>query len=265
MRTKLKNDFMKILPWLVLAAAYCCTLFFYAKNGMHNLDADISSEMVLADLLNEEGGLLSANWYYSTELRVVSPVPVYQLGLLLFDSWHVARTFALALLLAGVVASLLYALRGAGVKEAGIYAAAVMIVPFSGIHSFVFVYGGFYTTCFMLTCVLLGLIVRLPRQTGRTGRLFWIVLLSVVGGMGGIRMFMVFGVPLMLACGILALIGLTRSNTLGEFRAKPEAILLAGTLLSLAALGIGYGINAGVFRQMFFSMIIRTPSLVCLI
>ena len=248
---KPKNLF-KVLPWLVLIAAYFCTLFFYAKNGMHNLDADISSEMVLADLLNEEGALLSANWYYSTELRVVSPVPVYQLGLLLFDSWHVAHTFALALLLAGVVASLLYALKGVGVGNAGIYAAAALVVPFSGIYSFVFVYGGFYTTCFMLTCVLLGLIVRLPQKKGRLGRLFWIVILGVVGGMGGVRMFMIFGMPLVLACCILALIDLMRSDTLQEFQLKPGTVLLGGTLLSLAALAVGYGINVGIFRRIYF-------------
>ena len=96
MRTKRRFHW---LPWLVLAAAYLFTVGFQALYGMHNLNADNSSEMVLADLLNEEGGFLSTNWYYSTELRVVSPVPVYQLGLLPFDSWHMARTFSVAVLL----------------------------------------------------------------------------------------------------------------------------------------------------------------------
>ena len=35
---------------------------------------------------------------------MVSPVPVYQLMLMLFGSWHVARTVSIAVLLLGVAA-----------------------------------------------------------------------------------------------------------------------------------------------------------------
>ena len=45
---------------------------------------EVASEMVLSDLLNREGRLVTDSWYYSSELRVVSPVPLYQLGLALF-------------------------------------------------------------------------------------------------------------------------------------------------------------------------------------
>lgn len=241
----------KVLPWLVLMAAYFCTVFFYAQNGMHNLNADISSEMVLADLLNEEGALLSTNWYYSTELRVVSPVPVYQLGLLLFDSWHAAHTFAIAVLLAGVAASLLYALRGVGVEKAGIYAATALIVPFSGAYDFLLIYGGFYTTCFMMTCWLLGLICRLNLSKGRIRRLMMITILSLWGGMGGVRMLMVCGVPLVLACAVLAFVRLTRCGTLREFKTQQETILMSGALLSLAVMAVGFGINAGILSQIY--------------
>lgn len=74
------------LPVLVLICAYLFSVGVYAYLGTHNLDSDQSGEMVLAQLLNEERSFLSENWYYSTELRVVSPVPVYQLALLVFDS-----------------------------------------------------------------------------------------------------------------------------------------------------------------------------------
>lgn len=96
---------------------------------MHNLDADMSSEMIYADLLNREGRLLTDSWYYSSELRTVSPVPLYQLGLLLFDSWHAARVFGTALMLAGILASFLFFARRAKMGEAGVYMAAVLAMP----------------------------------------------------------------------------------------------------------------------------------------
>ena len=72
----MKKKLSAYVPWAVLAACYLFAILVYALIGRHNVNADIASEMVLADLLNREGGFLSANWYYSTELRVISPVPV---------------------------------------------------------------------------------------------------------------------------------------------------------------------------------------------
>lgn len=73
-----KMTMKKAFPWLVLAAAYVLNLAFYAMFGMHNMDSDLASEMIYANLLNEEGKLISTSWLYSTELRVVSMIPVYQ-------------------------------------------------------------------------------------------------------------------------------------------------------------------------------------------
>ena len=111
---KRPKTMMRLLPWLLLAAAFALSVGYYALYGAHNLNADDSSEMVLAAQLNEEGTFLSENWLYSTELRVVSPVPLYQLGLRLFDSWHAARTFAIAVVLLCIIASSLFMMRQLG-------------------------------------------------------------------------------------------------------------------------------------------------------
>lgn len=41
------------------------------------LDSDMSSEMVLAQLLAKENAALSTHWYYSTELRVLNTQLLY--------------------------------------------------------------------------------------------------------------------------------------------------------------------------------------------
>ena len=248
MRTKRRFHW---LPWLVLAAAYLFTVGFQALYGMHNLNADNSSEMVLADLLNEEGGFLSTNWYYSTELRVVSPVPVYQLGLLLFDSWHMARTFSVAVLLAGVVASLLYALRGADIGDAGIYASAALILPFSRVYNYLFLYGGGYTVFFMLTCWLIGLSLRLLTGCKVKRRLLIIALLSLWGGLNGVRMLMMSGAPLLLACAMLAFRKGLRCRSASEMLGSGECRMLLGAGISMAAMAAGYLINVGLLADIY--------------
>ncbi len=239
----------RILPWLVLACSIALSVGIFALYGQHNLDSDMSSELVLAQLLNEEGSFLTDNWFYSTELRVVSPVPVYQLALRLFDSWHMARTFSIAVLLIGVSACLIYAMRGAGVKDAAVYAAAAMVLPLGKAYAFVFTYGGFYTVYFMVACLLLGLILRLTQKQRRAVRLVLIVILSVFSGLSGVRMPMVFGVPMLLACGILLFERLRECTKLSELRSEKQTTFFAGAFMMIVGMGVGYLVNTHVLSE----------------
>ena len=120
----------------VLVLSFAVSLGMFAAFGAHNLDADMSSEMLLARLQNEEGTLLSRSWYYSTELRVVSPVPLFQLGLLLFpQDWQAARTVATGIMLAGIAASFLYFARKARMGASGVLMAAILMMPFSQVYA----------------------------------------------------------------------------------------------------------------------------------
>ena len=56
-----KIDFWSVLPWVWLVLAYCVTMGFLALHGRAYIDSDTASELVLADLLNKEGGILSTN------------------------------------------------------------------------------------------------------------------------------------------------------------------------------------------------------------
>ena len=121
----------RLLPAALLILAFATSVAAYARLGRHYPDADLASEMVLSDLLNREGRLVTDSWYYSSELRVVSPVPLYQLGLALFSSWHAARVFAVSVMLALTLACFLYMARSCGLAAGGLYAAAVLALPAS--------------------------------------------------------------------------------------------------------------------------------------
>ena len=57
----MKKGIHRLLPWAVLMVCFAFSVGVYALIGEYNLNADISSEMVLADLLNREGALLSGD------------------------------------------------------------------------------------------------------------------------------------------------------------------------------------------------------------
>ena len=117
--------------WVWLAAAWLAGLALVWRFGRALLDSDMASEMVLADLLNKEGGVLSQNWYYSTELRVICQQLLFKLGLLVFPgSWHAARLLAQGLLSALLAASYLFFARGAGLWKSAPWAAGALLCPF---------------------------------------------------------------------------------------------------------------------------------------
>ncbi|MDO5378722.1 MAG: hypothetical protein Q4G52_10355 [Clostridia bacterium] len=240
----------RLLPILVFIACLAISVGYYWAYGQHNLDSDISSEFVLAQLLNEEGRLLTDNWFYSTELRLVSPVPIYQLALLLFDSWHLARTVSIAILLCAVSASLMYMARGLGVSfTSALLCASAFVLPVTVYQSFTLVYGGFYTICVALTFVEIGLVLRMEK--GRLREPVLLVVLGFIGGLNGIRLIMICVAPLLAACAINFFLEVRRCERWKQALALPSARLLAGGLLCAAATFGGNAVNANVLADIY--------------
>ena len=242
----------RVLPAVLLVLAYLCTVGMFARSGAHNLDADMSSEMLLARLQNEEGTLLSRSWYYSTELRVVSPVPLFQLGLLLFPgNWQAARTLATAVMLAGILASFLYFARKARMGAAGVVMAAILALPFSDVYAYVGFYNGGYSVYLMLVFVLLGLVLGMEQSKRRPARLAVIALLSLWGGMGGIRMMLFLALPLAGACAVELFDALRREERIAQALRGGLSSRLSAAAVIFAATAAGYAVNEKVLTRLF--------------
>lgn len=236
-----------MFPWLLLGLSLALSLFLYARYGLHTLDADQSSEFVLADHLNQKKALLSTDWFYSTELRTVSPVPIYQLGLALFPSWHTARLFSILLIAIGTTAAFLFAARQAGCLEEAVYCAACFILPFSKVHSFLFSWGGFYSMYLLAGCLSLGLILSIDRAPHRIPKFIFLVFLGIWSGTAGIRMFMIFGIPFLFAALVFQL---RAASAPRSGKAQPSWLLIATGVFLLSMLA-GYLINRFVLSPRF--------------
>lgn len=159
---KTQSRFFRALPWLIAAFAYLTTMLLIAAKGRPYLDSDMSSEMVLANLLNQEGGLLSANWWYSTELRVFYLQIFYRLGLLLFpQDWFMARVFGQALWMLALFAAYIYMARGMGLTQSGAWGVAALACPFGAWYFWYGAYSGFYLPNMILILFSLGAVLRL--------------------------------------------------------------------------------------------------------
>lgn len=88
----------RVLPLLWLGVCLALLFCYWRSWSTNQLDSDMASEQILAHQLAQEGGILSPNWYYSTELRVVNTQLVMAPLFRLFSSWHTVRVLGSAIL-----------------------------------------------------------------------------------------------------------------------------------------------------------------------
>lgn len=256
MKTPFRQKLWQAVPWLWMAAGYLFMLWYHIVPGHWIVDSDLAGEMVLADLLNKEGGILTTNWFYTTEIRVLNLQWLYRLGLLLFPhSWHAARVFSMALALLLLAAAALFFTQAAGMGRAGVWCTAALMWPFGSWYLFLCLYGGQYLVYIIVSLLTLGIVLHLRQRLSRTRALLLLAAgaaLGLITGLNGVRQLMVLYGPLSAALLVLALwqICTGPAATLREAgRACPQVLRMLGSaLLFTACSAAGYLINLAVFR-----------------
>ena len=246
------------LPWLWMAAAYLFDLWYQLVPGKWIVDSDLASEMILSDLLNKEGTIISHNWFYSTELKVVNLQWFYRLGLLIFpNDWHLARTFGMAITLALFAAAMLFFVKCAGLGRAGQWMVGTLLWPF-GQHYLVYaIYGGYYLVYTFFYMLVLALVLRSLNADKKHCALQWVLacVITAVAGMNGVKQLMVFHAPLCLAAAILLVLAL-HSCGKTDWKAaldacRKEVRLLAASLVTAVAAAAGYFVSNAVLSRMY--------------
>lgn len=246
------------LPWLWMAAAYLFDLWYQLVPGKWIVDSDLASEMILSDLLNKEGTIISHNWFYSTELKVVNLQWFYRLGLLIFpNDWHLARTFGMAITLALFAAAMLFFVKCAGQGRAGLWMVGTLLWPF-GQHYLVYaIYGGYYLVYTFFYMLVLALVLRSLNADKKHCALQWVLacVITAVAGMNGVKQLMVFHAPLCLAAAILLVLAL-HSCGKTDWKAaldacRKEVRLLVASLVTAVAAAAGYFASNAVLSRMY--------------
>ena len=246
------------LPWLWMAAAYLFDLWYQLVPGKGIVDSDLASEMILSDLLNKEGTIISHNWFYSTELKVVNLQWFYRLGLLIFpNDWHLARTFGMAITLALFAAAMLFFVKCAGLGRAGLWMVGTLLWPF-GQHYLVYaIYGGYYLVYTFFYMLVLALVLRSLNADKKHCALQWVLacVITAVAGMNGVKQLMVFHAPLCLAAAILLVLAL-HSCGKTDWKAaldacRKEVRLLVASLVTAVAAAAGYFVSNAVLSRMY--------------
>ncbi|MBD5473544.1 MAG: hypothetical protein HDR20_11830 [Lachnospiraceae bacterium] len=267
LRKEIGSKIWNVLPWLWLAGGFAVMLLYHIGPGRALVDGDMAGEMILADLLNQEGSfLLSDNWYYATEIHVFFMQLVFRPFLLLFpDNWHLVRVLSMAVIYAVNTTGYLFLCKQIGAKDNGIWSAAALMWPVGMWRLFLGLYGGQYLVYDFFTCYILGLLFYLSNRSWKgkekkdkakmvlAGAV--LLFLALAGGINGVRETMMLFMPAGLGVFSVFILHCYKKgvSTIREIPVKCRQELR--TLLWMAAAVVfnvlGYGYNVLVLLKKY--------------
>ncbi len=209
------------------------------------IDSDASSELILAQHLAQTGQLLSRDWLYSTELRVVNTQLIYAPLFLLLSSWHAVR-YVGALLLQGIlVGAFCFYGRSIGLaRRVILYSASLLLLPLSVCYGRIVLYNCYYVPHIALSLVIVALTFGGGASArSRSVRLLCLLTVSFAGGLGGVRQLMLTHAPVLLAILLrfaLEDLLLRQADTAHE---KQRLGVLGRAIVSTALFFAGFAVN----------------------
>ena len=245
MKMKRLGDKGRYLPWLVFAGTLFVLLFFLARYTVYTLNSDASSELLLAKhLADQGGGLLSKNWYYSTEVKVLCDQLAFELMFFFTDNWRIARMGGTLILIGLMLLSLYYFCRCTGIKRSFPLLGALVLLPISKSYFNYALKFTYYVPYIATGFVVLGAVARFPGEPGRKKYPAQVLaaLLSLAAGLLGFRMLLTLYIPLALA--VLLYLWLNRAPA-------GSGKLIAGAGISIAAALAGCLINQTVIMKQY--------------
>lgn len=243
-----KIDRKTYILYIVLSLEILLLTYFVYRYGMNHIDSDDSAEMILAKLLSQEGNLLSREWYYSTELRVLNTQLIMAPLFYFFTSWNTVRTVGTFILLIIYIVSFLVLCSQISVGTILKWLSPVLLWPFSLVYYDFVLFGLYYIPHLSIVFFSLALYFRLLKCSGMRYRisLLALLLLSCLSGMGGLRMLIVLYVPWV---GTLLFCSLPVRGMKEITQEKVKSFTIA--MLMLFAAGIGYLVNAKLLSKVF--------------
>ncbi len=250
----------KALPWIALVLCFLFVCLFMDRKVDNQLDADMSSEMILADTLSEENALLSDEWFYSTELRVLNTQVVFMPLFKIFTNWHTIRVLGSAICYLILLLCYFYFCREAGIQKLFPVSAIFLLLPFSKSYFHFVIVGLYYIPHIAITFLTLGLVFQYLKSNKTGSKAALLILLGVlalVAGLGGPRQLLVLYLPLFVTAFLVFVIPFFKEpveeqkmNLLVKKNGQERKFLVAGTLCALFS-GIGYILNTKVLSSFF--------------
>jgi hypothetical protein len=211
----------------------------------------MSTELLLAHELSLENKIISANWFYTTELRFLNTQLIAMPLFKIFNSWKVVRTLQAVILYILLLLSYFYVCRKFKIERNVIlFTGIFLLIPFSYTIFSIVQFGYYYIPHIIMEFVILGLLVDLARR-GVLWKTLLFLFLSLICGISGIRYLLIIQLPLFAAGAISAYIRNSKTLDKKQINIK-NSISIRYFIFSFASLLFaiaGYYLNDKVFSK----------------
>lgn len=238
-------------------------LFWLTLTQPHRyINSDLSSELLLSKILSQENAILTNQWYYSTELRVLNMQVISTLLFKFLDNWALIRAITNLVLYILLLASYIFMMKQVGVKLKWIlFSSILLFLPTSYDMLITVQVGGFYIVHYCFLFIYTALFIKFIKSSRRLTKIvtFCILLvLSFISGLSGIRYLMILIAPLALAVMVCVFINLKKHASENSDRSlikrllQPEDFHPSLIFLLLAITLVGYWVNSHVLNNCYF-------------
>lgn len=238
-----KIDAFQLFSFFCVVSALIGAGIFMNARVDYLTNSDDASELVLSRLLASEKKLLSPNWYYSTELRVLNTQIIYAFFFMFINDWHVVKVLSNICMYFILLFSYNLLCKGLGCKKYPI-TAVLLFCPFSEFIFECIIRGAYYIPHIVICFLTLALAEIYMKSTGWNSKICFSVsaVLSLIAGLGGARQISILYLPLLTAAGAIRILK-QKDNSAKKYN------LLAITTFCGAM--IGYVINTKVLAKIY--------------
>ena len=255
----------RILCLLLLIAALVMTFRTAGRVAETLLDSDASANLILAEKLAREGGLMSTTFRYGTELFVVDTQIIHSLLFRLCGDWSLVRlwgAFLMQVLMLGAYG--LLARQSRMSFNLFCVTGAALLLPFSVPYGRIVLFHNYYTPHVTLDFLAVGLYLGVRRRWAEHApwwkTALWGGLMALTAfamGLSGVRQLMICAAPVAVAAVLCAAWGENGENRL---RKELPALIWAGVLA--LAMALGYLVNSRVLSEIYSFQSYDTQTLV---
>lgn len=247
----------KILSIIIFMIAFFSLVLFINAKMDHLLDSDEASELVLGKLLATENGILSKNWHYSSELRVINTQLFYALFFKVFENWHVVRIASYICLYLVLIVTYYLLCKSLQIKRYFWITAVLLLIPFSQCYFQFFLKGAYYIPHVSITFFSFWLCEKFidDKDKKKTAcNLLFCIIFPILVGLGGARQIFVLYIPLILVSLYIIIKSLSVINGKLVSNLKDDTVnkkFVLFSFISFLSAAIGFLINNKVLSKIY--------------
>lgn len=231
-----------IVAWLLLGIATVVYFVIYCKGINNILNSDMSSELILGQILADEHRIITSSWCYSTEIRFLDSNLIYGFLFCFTDSFFAVRIISAFIFVAIYAGAFAYMCGKLQLKKFFPFLFTLLMLPYTEDYLYIYLVGFYYIFHMAIIWLSVGLIFDISGNAVcryRKIKMLFLVLLAVFAGIAGLRLIIIFYLPLI----IVAIINMYKTRDIAKYKSY---------ILAFSGACIGYLINCLLARKYSF-------------